>query len=106
VKSIDVNNFSITPSMTMMALVQSGLEWAVPPAQQLALENLALNSPVEVHTVIQEDNEVLRVFPVMRTLCGIPSTMDRLLPSNCIELRLAGTPLIRIESLALPAGME
>jgi hypothetical protein len=89
-----------------MALTKSGLQWAISPAQHLSLENLALISPVEIVKTVVSEQEHLRISPAIRTMCGIPSSIDDSLPPGVVELRLGGKVLARIESLAVPYGME
>lgn len=93
--------------MTILAFTESGLVWALPKAQHVALEGLALMNPVELKKIVTDKGEeIFSILPVAHTLSGLPMTLDNSLPSGTIELRLGDQVLYRIENLAVPCGME
>jgi hypothetical protein len=105
-KAINANRFSVTPSLLVMMLTQSGLQWAIPDAQHVALQNLAFTTPTEILREVVDGKDQFFTTPTIGTLCGIPSIIDNSLPPDVMELRLRGEVLARVELLATPHGME
>jgi hypothetical protein len=107
-KTLNAHRFAVTPYVCIAALAQSGLKWAMPLAQHLALEQLALCTPIEItHATAKagDGKDLFSILPPLRTLCGLPSILDETLPPDVIELRREDDVLFRIESLAIPCSL-
>ena len=107
-KTLNANSSSMDPATCDLALIVAGLKWAIPTAQHIALQNLAFGKPVSITQEKKEgDSASPRLAAVkVRTLRGIPSSIDDALPPTVIELRCHDEVLARIENLALPMGSE
>lgn len=114
-KIVSAYSSAITPAMLSVAVAQSGVRWAVSRAQWVSLQYMAYmqvaitwKDAVTVEVKEEERKALLEAFERARpdTMLGLPLVVDDTLPPSFLELRRDDEVLCRIESLAIPCGMD
>lgn len=89
-------NYVVSYGILWRALLRSGLNWRMHPAQLHGMQHLSTRPEAR-------DNEIGEML-VDITFLGIPVQLDKDMHEGFIELRHNDKILHRIESLAVPIG--
>jgi hypothetical protein len=102
---INASGGTPSPNLLALAVMRSGLQWEMHPAQVFGLERLAFERSTRLDSTFSTTTTVdIMKKHTEKTLMGIPVIQKADYPLNLIRLMYEGEEVTRIECLAVPYG--